>query len=324
MAGAAPSYVTTQPSWQREKRQTGFRFPSGKKNNPLAVVLLVAIVALCGSAIFRITHSQPKTTFVKVVVAAESLPAGVTIDFAQLRFLDVPRDLVSRDMIYSLKDVVGHEARTYIGAGQPIRSNMIFSAMGGLSRNLAPNERALTLQLNDDTLVDHSIRPDDCVDVLAVSAKNSAQYTKTICQSARVLLAAPKEQILARRLDHATFNKVTIAVTPELAEKITEAAETSKIRLILRAKTSHEQIALDGADQDDLLPHSAFKSAQAQENSEPAMLGDGGGNKDHAAATAPPPPAFTSLPAPPLENPIEWLVQVFSGNHKETISVGQK
>ena len=305
------------------QRDRGLARASGPKKpfNPLTVLAVIGILALGGSALWRTTHSAPQQTLIRIVAAARDLPAGTAVSLMHLKYIDVPKELVNREMTGSLKDVVGCDTRTFIEAGEPIRRYMVFPATGGLSRNLAQNERAITLQLNDDTLVDHTIKPEDRVDVLVVSSKDAQKYTKTICQAARVLITAPKEQMLARHLSSGTMNKITLAVKPDTAEEITEAAEVGKIRLVLRAKTSTTQDLLEGSREEDLLPHSAFMHG----DSSAAAGADGAGSTQTASKTAseeiPPPPVDASAAAP---NPIEWLVQVFSGSHRETISVGNK
>jgi Flp pilus assembly protein CpaB len=294
-----------------------------KKMSPLSVIAVVGILLLTLSALWRFSHSSQHQDTLKIVVAARDLPPGVSIGLTELRYLDVPKQFINREMTGSLNDVVGRDTRTFIAAGEPVRQYMVFRASGGLSRNLAPDERALTLQLGDDALVDHTVKPDDRVDVLVVSAKDSNKYTKTICQLARVLMTAPKEEMLARHLSSSVMNKITLGVTAQSAEEITEASEVGKIRLVLRPKTSKRQDVLEGANQDDLLPRSAFVrrttgSTQLAQEADAADVASG-----TAAAHAPAADKVVPLPPPP-ESPVEWLVQVISGSHKETVSVGEK
>ncbi len=317
----APSVTSTASSWDKLPSLK----PVRKKGNPLIVVALLAVVILSASGIWRATHTAPPMPMVKVVAAARDLPAGSRIGFMSVRYLDVPRKFATADMIVSLNDVSGRVARTYLQAGEPIQKSMLFAGHDGLAMNLETHERAITLQLSDDTTVDHSIQPDDVVDVLAVSTKDGKKYTKTICQAARVVIASPKEQLLSRTAAGAMNNMITLAVTPDMGEAITEANETGKIRLLLRNRLSRVQNQLPGVAPEDILP----VSAQQDEKSTLKLPHDGVPPLLPPPPVLAPPAAERSNPnqymqtAPPSE-PLGWLVEMFSGAHKESLSVPER
>lgn len=296
---------------------------SRPNSSPWRVVAVVVILLLCLSGLWRATHNTVRRPMAKVVTVARDLPPGVRVSFPMLRFMDIPKKLVTQEMVTSLDDIVDHETRTFIPAGEPIRSAMFFHGHAGIPSNLAPNERSITLQLNDDAMVDHCLRPDDRVDVLVTSSKENKKYTKTVCQSARVLICTPKEQLLARQMSSIGSNKVTLAVTADMAEMLTEAAEVGKIRLVLRSSASAASTAFaaDGADPDDLLPASA-RVTQSQQEAEGAAAAQ-------HQLLPPPPTANTSSvlqesePVPP-PGPLQWMVEIISGSHKETVSVPQE
>jgi Flp pilus assembly protein CpaB len=311
-ASTAPSATPTMSSWDKVPTLK----PSRKKSNPLFVIALVAVVVLGASGFWRATHTAPAMPMVKVVSAIKDIPAGTRLGFLAVRYLDVPKKFATTDMITSLNDINGHVTRTFLQGGEPIQAFMLFPGHDGLSMNLDTHERAITLQLNDDTTVDHSIQPDDVVDILAVSNKDGKKYTKTICQAARVVMAAPKEQLLSRT-SGTVNNMVTLAVAPEMAETITEAMETGKIRLLLRNRLSRVQHHLAGVKPEDLLP----TSAQRDDKLIAAPL---------AMAVPPPPvkadfqaPTFVEPPDTAYRNaePLGWIVEMFKGGHKESLSV---
>jgi pilus assembly protein CpaB len=316
-ATSAPNTTAALSSWDRLPSLKAPR----KKGNPLIVIALVGVVLLGASGFWRATHTAPAMPMVQVVAAARDIPAGSRLGFMAVKYLEVPRKFATADMITSLNDINGRVARTYLQANEPISTPMLFSGRDGLSMNLETHERAITLQLNDDTTVDHSIQPDDIVDILAVSpAKDGKKYTKTICQAARVIIAVPKEQLLSRSSGSAN-NMITLAVTPDMAETITEATETGKIRLLLRNRLSRVQNHLSGIKPEDILP----LSAQKEEKPATAMT--------FAQALLPPPPpkpvsepeAFQSnFETPQNIQPLGWLVEMFKGSTKESVSVPEQ
>lgn len=286
-----------------------------KKSNPLMVLAVAVMVILGASGLWRAVHAPAKGKFVKVVAINKDTAPGIRLGFFSVHYFDVPQELVTPDMVRDLNDISGMVAKTYLQAGEPIKSWMLFPKRD-VSLTLENNERAITLELSDDALVDHSILPEDVVDIIAVSTKDGKKYTKTICQSARVMMASPKEQALARGGVSNGLNRITLAVDSRLTELLSEAAETGKLRLVLRNRLSRVNEHLIGAGPDDLLPASAFEKAKIVQST-----------LSHAL---PPPPAMSTAPIqavaepPESTSPIQWVVEMFSGSKKENCEVPQK
>ena len=319
----APSTSSMAPvlSWEKTIQQTKPIRTQPKKKNPLMILAVSAMVILAATGVWRSTHQAAVVKTVKIVTTRSDTAAGIRLGFMSLKYLDMPKELVTSDMVTSLTDAANHVTKTFVPAGEPLRSAMFFQSGQGLSQNLDTNERAITLKLDDDELVDHSIAPDDRVDVLVVSSKDSQKYAKTICQAARVVMSISKEQTMARHLGSNT-NKITLAVSPSTAESISEAVEVGKIRLVLRNRLSVRDVPLPGAEQKDLLPGLAYQvdkvtaakilTAPAQNTQLPGLI-----------------TSIPSMPAPPEQigadvvptSPLQWMVQVFSGSKKETVGV---
>jgi len=310
---AARSTPTSIISWEKAQQQlkTG-----NKKNSPLLTIAICALVLLGLAGMWRMAHQKPAMQFVEVVVAKRDIPAGVRLGFTKVSFLQVPKKYFTADMITSLNDASGRVTRTYIPAGEPIQAFMLFSGHNGLSASLETDQRAMTLQLDDDALVDHSIQPDARVDLLVVSSSNSKKYTKTICQDVPVLMTSPKEQVLARGSNVPT-NKITLAVTPYQTEMITEGIETGKIRLVLRSRLSRMEQQLAGASPDDVLPAAA-------KTPDPAPMPTAKLETKAQLLPLPPPPPTMDADNEPPAAPLQWMVEVFMGSKKETYGVPQK
>lgn len=182
---AAPTAPSAAPVFSWDTPQAPLKAPRSK-GHPLFVVAIAAILLLCAVGLWRAAHSAPKLPMVEVLAASRDIPAGAAIGFSAVKYMSVPKKFVTTGMVRSLNDVAGHVSKGFIPMGEPILDSMLFTH-GGLSRNLASNQCAITLNLSSDSLVDHSIYPGDKVDVLAVSTSNGKKYTKTICQSVEVL-----------------------------------------------------------------------------------------------------------------------------------------
>lgn len=314
---AAPVITDVPPALSRDQSLRVGK-PAGRK--PLTMILVAAIALLVLSGLARSFQKAPVVESVRVVAAGKDIAPGCRLGFTCLHYLNIPRNYWSPQMVTSYPDVVGRVATAYIPAGEPIVTSRLLSAGKGLSPAVNVNERAITLKLADDALVDHSICPGDRVDVIATStASNGKKYTRTICQNLLVLLSVPKEIVLSDKLRNAEQNKITLAAAPADTEKLAQATETGRLRLVLRNPLNWAQVALSGADERDLLPHDALRI-------EPPVSG-----QPLNSSLMPPPPPPPALPAaaagkeaaalPPP--PLQWIVEVFKGSHKESNAFSQ-
>jgi Flp pilus assembly protein CpaB len=308
--------ISSPPSpilaWDKSKPQ--LKNPA-KKSSPLTTFALLAIVILGASGFWRMWHSTPTQVMVKVLTTFHDIPPGTKINFMSVHYMDIPKRLATSDMLTSLNEINGRMARAFLPANAPITTEMMFPNGRGITGMLENDERAITLQLKDDALVDHTIQPDDRVDVLAITTKDGQKYTKTICQSIRVLMAVPKEQALNHHDGPA--DAITLAVIPAVGEMITEAMEVGKVRLILRNRLTRVTQKLAGATPNDLVPASAI---QVKKEVTATLI------TQNSGMSLPPPPSLAKMELPnipPVEDtyPAKWLVEMLSGNHKELVDV---
>lgn len=307
------------PYLSRERQTAQFPGKKGAKG-PLSVILPLAIVLLVGVGIFRMTSKPAVPDTVKVVGVAQDLPPGCRLGFRTVHYVQIPRAYYQKDMFDSYDQVVGKVTRNYISQGEPILKSSLFHFDAGLARQVMAPERALTLKLTGDAMVDHNLCAGDRVDVIATtSGKEGKKYTKTICQNIRVLMSAPKEALLSTKLRPEELEKVTLALLPEDAEKVTEAQECGKVRLVLRNPGNQVKLQLAGADERDLLPQSAL--IESARPVTPVSV---------TPVSPPPPPVISALPpiAPPAPmpaaSPVQWFVDIFSGSKKETQAIDVK
>ncbi len=298
--------------------------PVRKKKGQIGVILLVLLLVLLTFGAVRSANRKPVTQdLVSVVGAGTDIAAGTRITFSKLHYVQLPKKYYSAGMFTSSEQLVGAVSKVYIPASEPITKDYLFPKGRSLSANLETYERALSLRLDDESTVDHTLGTDDLVDVIAVTTKNGKHFTKTIGQNIRVLLATSKDALESRSLRSNDANKVTIAVTPADSELISEAAEQGKIKLVLRSRLSRTVNHLAGVIEDDLLPAKAFDPPKSRVAAETPM-----------SMQAPPVNAFAmpapSLPPPPtplaqaLTQPVEWIVEMFSGNKRSELPVSPK
>lgn len=303
-------------------------YSSSAKSSPLQYVLLATLLVLLSVAAIKFffqNKEQPER--IRVVAAAQDIPAGCKIDFGSLHYLTIPRQYATTGMYSSYEQVLGKTTNLYIRKGNPISKQELLPEQS-LARSLAKNQRAITLRLEPEMQVDHCLQTGDKVDVLVTvqaqaKGKTSKKYTKTVCQNLTVLVCTPREASLSRNAKTSDSNRVTLAATPAECEQLSQASETGKMRLVLRNYMYQSDVMLSGADERDLLP------AYVQKEMAEAELA---ARKDSAAAPA---PMFAPVPAPPpiasvqsnpdpmrviqetVAQPIQWVVEMFSGSKKE-------
>lgn len=283
--------------------------PPGKKSKgPMMFILPLLILALVGLGLMRMISRPAPPETVRVVGVAQDLPPGCRLGFHNLHYVQIPRQYHQETMFDSYEQVIGKVTRTFIATGEPITRSTLFQSSAGLSKQVLAPERAVTLKLAGEAILDNNLYPGDRVDIIATTAgKEGKKYTRTICQNIRVLMCTPKEAVLSARVRTEELEKITLAFMPEDAEKVVQANECGKLRLVLRNPNNQMRLQLRGSDERDLIPYEGPRSISA------------------ASAPMPPPPMPASaVPAAPMPSslvpadPVGWLVEVFSGSKKET------
>jgi Flp pilus assembly protein CpaB len=293
---------------------------SPRKSKMLNMVLVCLIAVLLIAGLAR-TAMQPKTVdSITVVAAGRDLPPGYKLGYRDLHYLTVPKSYFTPDMATAYTAVVGRTTNSFTAMGEPIASSGLLPKTFALADVLSPNQRAITIKIAPENMVDYAVRPGDRVDVIATTTADSGKkYTKTIAQDVLVLMSPPKQVILSDRLKASEQDKLTVAVNGADAEKLSQAVEVSKIHVVLRSAGNHAIAELPGADDRDLLPHEALRVTPPT-----LKMESDADTVSPPATTLPAPPVPTSQLPAPLAAPVQWVVDVFKGAIKETHEVGKK
>lgn len=293
----------------------------------LASLLVILILVAAGKTIMQMQAAQSAVPTMQVVGAGKDIIPGTRITYSDLHYLSVSQAQASREMLEKNALVVGRTAKAFIPKGEPVLESNLFKAKQSLSRQIETHERAITLHLDDEALVDHSLTYGDKVDVLFTGTRNGKSYTTTIGQNIPVIYALPKAALKSKNITNQETNRVTLAVTPDQAEVLMQAENSGKLKLLLRSNLAQVITHSSGISEEDLLPSKAFneeKSPTAAGNNIPAP-------SPEALFTPPAPPAFplpniSTVPqelATPVQQAARWVVETFSGNKRETIEIGQ-
>jgi len=153
-----------------------------KKVLPYLLAVLVFFVALA------LLRPAPQT---QVVVAAADLPAGRTLAEGDLALKPMPQDLLPTEgVITDVAQAVGQTLRVERTAGDVI----LTTHLGGEAVNLAPDERAVAVQVNDSAGLAGLLKPGDRVGVTAIltgDLTTQGVFSKAVVENLRVLYIQP-------------------------------------------------------------------------------------------------------------------------------------
>lgn len=280
----------------------------------VGLAFCLALVAALGAYRFLSEKNRAaqdaKLQTIGIAVAVVDIPLGTTINPNQVALASWPKTMQPRDAFTSLKPVSGRVAMRDILRGEPVVESRLVpvdKSSGLLSLKVPAGLRAFTVKVNEVVGVGGFIVPDSRVDVVVTTAvspqRQQEQVSKTFLQDVLVLAAGQ----LVEQKDNkpVTVNTVTLAVTPEDAEKLALASNDGKIQLVLRNFSDAQKVETTGSDKGRLL--ASLRKLPAQK---PAR----------AAGSAKKPPSSPAQAAAPPNPP----VQVVKASHVVEVIRGGK
>ncbi len=201
-----------------------------------------------------------------VVVASKDINEMETIDESKLTVDDKPVDFVQPDALSEVDRAVGMVALAPIKAGEQILQNKIMEPgpVTGLSLQVTPTKRAVTLPIDEMRGVAKLLKPGDRIDLVAAldvgHAPNQHREVKTILQDVAVLATGLKVvNELPRLFEHngkedfikniradTNFNTITIEASPTDAQNLIYILATSpgSLFVTLRHPTDHTPLTM--------------------------------------------------------------------------------
>jgi pilus assembly protein CpaB len=149
-----------------------------KKYIPLVVAAVVFLLAL-----FLL---QPEAT-AQVVVLAVDLPAGHTLTSVDMVVREIPVSFEPVDAIAKPSEAVGKMLKNDHTAGDILRLRHLGEPM-----TIKPDERAVSIQVDDASGMGGLIAPGDLVGITAVIFGNNIIYSKVTAEGFRVLYVTPE------------------------------------------------------------------------------------------------------------------------------------
>jgi pilus assembly protein CpaB len=254
----------------------------------------------------------------KVVYTIKDIPEGQTIPTEALEEREVEVSKIPQDAITSASLAAGRVAKYGIASGQVVSQHDL-APQGislGFEAKLKEGMRAVTFAVDNNTGVAGFIQPESHVDIVAMVGAGADTKAQPILSDVEVIAVG---QMFQKTPGQAAVpaSSVTVAVTPEDAQKLIKGIVAGKLYLTLRNEKDHTPVATvditslfgkSSAPKNDLAalpPPSALPPPPLPGAPDGGMGGPGGA----ALPPAPPPP-------PPLHE-----IEIWSGSKKDVLSV---
>ena len=246
-------------------RQTG-----GRLRAALFLMVSLAAAGVAAAVIWSVITSYQKELVdatreeetIQVIVAAKDLAQGRTILAEDLAPIELPPDYIPNAVLREAAQALGRVPRERILVQEFIRNERLADPEAGVGLNaiIPRGMRAISVNISGGASVSGFLNPGNYVDILVtVSGGENGRKTETntLLQAITVLAVDARMGVGSERGGRNGTPSVTLAVTPEQAEKLTHALSESAVNLTLRNDIDVTHIETNGAFSDELLGGSA-------------------------------------------------------------------
>lgn len=238
------------------------------KNETLVLWLSVGLAIFAVMLVYSYTQEKSqaltkrfgaKTT---LVVSTRDINEMETLDESMLELTEVPMDFTQPGHLSDIEDAVGLVALAPIQAGEQILNNKIIKPgpVTGLSLQVTPKSRALTIPIDEMRGVAKLIKPGDRVDIIAAidvrSRGGNARHVKTLLQNVVILatglnvvneLPRLHEQVgsndfIKNIRSNSDFSSITIEAEPDDVQKLVYILSTSPGSLFLSLRHPNDSL----------------------------------------------------------------------------------
>ena len=185
----------------------------------------------------------------RVVVASQDIAEMDNIDESKLTVIDLPVDFIQPDAISEAEVAVGQVAAVPIKKNEQILQTKLLlpGPDTGLSMEVSPGKRAITLPIDDMRGVSRLLRPGDRIDIIAAldygKGADSRREVRTILQDV-VVLATGLNVLnkIPRRFEldanGKTINRINLSASTNFTSIVVEAKPEEAQQLIYILSTS--------------------------------------------------------------------------------------
>jgi len=175
-----------------------------------------------------------------IVIASEDIPEMATINETMLQMVERPEKFVEPNAVLNAEDAVGLVALAPIKKGEQVLQSKIMKPgpVTGLSLQVAPTKRAISIPIDEMRGVSKLIKPGDRIDLIAAvdvgAGQKQQKEVKTLLQDVPVLATGLRvanelprlfeevgNQMYTQNLkSDTTYSTITIEASPEEAQEL--------------------------------------------------------------------------------------------------------
>jgi pilus assembly protein CpaB len=200
----------------------------------LAVGLLVSFTVYNRLRIFA---GNSDSRGVPVVVAADDIQVGARLEAHDVKVITLPQTAIPPGAFSRTSQVIGRGAVLPLSQGEFVLPGKLaaLNAGAGLPSMIPQGMRAVSVRVNDVVSVAGFVQPGTHVDVLATGSEGSSNERQTITVLENVLvLAVGKSLDRNASAEAPTAPVITLAVSPDDAQKLALVSQEGRIQLSLR------------------------------------------------------------------------------------------
>lgn len=223
----------------------------------LALILSLFTSLFIYSYINRLTKTGSSAEFVKICVAAKTIPARVMITPADVKVIEIEKKYVHQGAFQNKAEIIGKRVKESVLQGEQILKDRLANEDKlSLSYTIPEGKRAISINVNESSIVGNFVVPGDFVDIIATFEKEEVKeadkkivypkMSKIVLQNVRVLGIGQEDYIAEGDKKKEIPKTITLAVNKDDAEKIVLASEIGVIRLALRSVGDTQEVQSDG------------------------------------------------------------------------------
>lgn len=228
-----------------------------KKIILLAIILSLFTSLFIYSYINRVTKTTKPTDLVKVYVAAKTIPSRAMISAADVKEIEIDKKYVLPGAYQNKAEIIGKRVKDPVLEGEQIlKDRLADEAKMNLSYSIPEGKRAVSINVNEASVVANFIRPGDYVDIVGTFEKEDVteadkkivypKITKVVLQNVMVLGIGQDNHIPEGESKKDIPKTVTLAIDTQDTEKLVYSSEVGVLRLALRPVGDTQNVQTGG------------------------------------------------------------------------------
>ncbi len=237
------------------------------------VVVILVLATAVGLFTSYLVYQSVKTARAQqaeteeIVVAAANMNVGEVLTSQHIKLVQWPKSMIPAGLVREAKVAEGRVARGSIVAGEPILDAKLAPAgQSGLMPVLVPTgKRAVTIKVDEAAQKSGFVVPNSRVDVVVTMARKPGESKESRIVLQDVSVLASDQTVEMKDNKPVTMTTVTMAISPEEAERLALAQNEGRVTLALRNMQDTARASTPGVTIAQLLGTAAPASSPTQQ-----------------------------------------------------------